>query len=183
MLLRAGAGLVLLGMATGHAWAQPEPPAVYRVVPAAHCVSAVNMNGLVFLRNDCAQDVRAYWCVELADTAAAALEPAGCKAMAEAVSKATVEIEPGRSASLAVPKRGGNLPVEQVRQVHVAACRLSTRDLNVPHHFDLSYTGNLVLTQCLQKTVVQPGQRTRVVELQLTPDQSAQPVRLLVAPD
>jgi hypothetical protein len=175
--------LLLLGASGGHCLAQSEPREIYKVTQAAHCVSAENLNGLLFLHNACEQEVRAYWCAQLQDDAPHGVEPASCSVMAVAESKASVEIEPKRSAALVVPKLGGNLQVQQVRQVHLAVCRLSTRELNVPHHFELSYTGSSVTTKCLEKTPLKAGQRTRVVELQLVPDQPAQQVRLLVAPE
>ena len=174
--------LLLLSTLGGHPLAQPEPREVYRVTPAAQCVSPENLNGLLFLHNACEQEVRAYWCVELHHGVHPALEPASCNAMAVAESKASVEIKPKQSASLVVPKLGGNLQPQQVRQVHVAACSISTRDLNVPHHFELSYTASSAMTKCLEKTALKPDQRTRVVELQLEPKQPPVQVRLLVQP-
>jgi hypothetical protein len=174
--------LLLLSTVGSHASAQPEPREVYRVTPAAQCVSPQDLNGLLFLHNACEQEVRAYWCVELQDGSKHAIEPASCSAMAVAESKASVEIKPKQSASLVVPKLGGNLQPQQVRQVHMAVCRLSTPDLNVPHHFELTYTGSSVMTKCLEKTALKPGQRTYLVELQLVPKQPPVQVRLVVQP-
>ena len=175
--------LLLLSWVGGHALAQPEPREVYQVTPAAQCVGPQDLNGLLFLHNACEQEVRAYWCVELQDVSNLAIEPASCNAMAVAESKASVEIKPKQSASLVVPKLGGNLQPHQVRQVHMAACRISTPDLNVPHHFELTYTGSSVMTKCLEKTALKSGQRTRLVELQLVPKQPPVQVRLVVQPE
>ena len=172
--------LFLLSSVVSSSLAQPSE--VYRLTPAAQCVSPENLNGLLFLHNACEQEVRAYWCVELQDGSDQALEPARCSAMAIAESKASVEIKAKQSAALVVPKLGGNLQPQQVRQVHMAACRISTRDLNVPHHFELSYSGSSVMTKCLEKAALKPGQRTRLVELQLVPKQPPVQVRLVLEP-
>lgn len=102
--------------------------------------------------------------------------------MAVAEEKAYVEIEPGQSAALVVPRLGGNLQVREVLQVHVAACALSTRDVNVRHHIELSYDGRSVSTRCLRKAAAQAGQRMRLVQAQLLPGHPPQPLWLLVMP-
>jgi hypothetical protein len=158
--------------------AAQRAPETYRVTPAATCVRAENLNGLVFLHNGCDQEVRAYWCVDLQATSEA-VAPASCEALAAAEAKAAVEIEAGQSAALAVPELGGNLQMAQVQRVHIAACMIRTREVNVPHHFELSYTGKSVETKCLQRAELKSGQRSRLVELQLVPGQTPLRVRLI----
>lgn len=175
-------GLLPFGLTpSAPSWAQTRTPDSYRVTPAVTCVRAENLNGLMFLHNSCDQEVRAYWCVGLQTGSGDGVRPASCEALAAAESKATVDIEPQQSAALVVPVLGGNLQIVQVQSVHIAACALRTREVNVPHHFELSYTGNSVETKCLQPADVGPGQRTRLVELQLMPGQAPMRVRLVDA--
>lgn len=154
-------------------------PGAFRVTPAVHCVRAENLNGLVFLFNGCDQEVRAFWCAELQTDTGDAVTPASCAALAAAESKAVVEIKAQQSTALAVPVLGGNLLVAQVRQVHIAACPIRTRDVNVPHHFELSYSANAIVSKCLEQAVLEPGQRSRLVEIQLVPERSPVQVRLI----
>jgi hypothetical protein len=158
-----------------------RPPETYRVTPRADCVRAENLNGLVFLYNGCDQEVRAYWCVELQADASETVLPAGCAAVTVAETKPVVVIESQQSAPLVVPVRGGNLQVSEVRQVHFAACPIRTRDMNQPHHFELSYSGSTVVSRCLEKSAVRPGQRSRLVEIETVPGQAAMQVRLIDA--
>ena len=174
--------LLLMASVSGHPPAAAKSSEVYRVTPAAQCVYPENLNGLLFLHNACEQEVRAYWCVERRDENDPAVATASCAAMAVAESKASVEIKPGQAASLAIPRLGGNLKPQQVRQVHVAVCPISTHDISVPHHFELSYTGRSVTTRCLEKTALRPGQRTRSVDLRAAPEQPLLQVRLLIEP-
>jgi hypothetical protein len=156
--------------------AQSRLPEAYRVTPAVECVIAEDLNGLVFLHNGCDQEVRAYWCVDPATSDDGQVAPASCSSLSAAETKPSVEIEPRQSSALVVPTLGGNLEVPRVRQVHVAACQLRTRDINAPHHFELTYTADSVQTKCLQRAAPRPGQRTQLVELQLAPELA--PVRL-----
>jgi hypothetical protein len=164
-----------LGLSTASP-AQRRPPETYRVTPAVECVTAEDLNGLVFLHNGCDQEVRAYWCVDPVTTDDELIAPASCSSLSAAETKPSVEIEAQQSSALVVPTLGGNLEVPRVREVHVAACPLRTRDINVPHHFELTYSADSVQTKCLQKAAVKPGQRTQLVDLQLAPELA--PVRL-----